>query len=617
MNAGGNEASLADEGDSKVVTLFGVEGSRHAGEAAARRLSAVAFVDIVGYTILMARDEAGTHERWMRLMAEVLRPRAAQQRGRIVKSTGDGVLAEFPSALDAVVWAREVQQASAEAQARDAERNLPPIALRISVHIGDVVETENDIYGDGVNVAARLQEHAEPGGIVLSAAVHDLVRGHLKAPPRDLGMVPLKNFELPVHAYALDTAAPSLQVPMPPRASQMPSIAVLPLHNMSGNSDDNYFAKGLVADIIVSLASLRELVVISHASTLRYSDAEPDLRAIGRALGVRYVVTGNLRRTAQLVRVSLQLWDAESASSIWAHTAEVPPAEVFEAQDQIVVKIVGGVAPHVRGAELQAAMRKRPASFTAYDHTLRALDMMNRLHREAFEEARSHLERAMALDPAFAAAYAWAARWYSIRVGQGWSDAPDSDREKAAELASRAIELDRQNALALAIYGHLKSFLFHDYESALVYFERALSASPSSSLAWMLSSATLSYVGRGEEAVRHAEWGLRLSPFDPGLYAYYFFLGLAHYGNGNYAEAVKWGRMAASENPRYTSTFKLLAASLAALGRIPEAKEAAEQLVKSQPGFHLGDYGRERQPFRDPELSARYLAHLSAAGLPD
>jgi adenylate cyclase len=600
-----------------MVNVLGLNDGERTRERGGRRLSAVAFVDIVGYSILMARDEARTHDRWMRIMAEVLRPKAAEQRGRIVKSTGDGVLAEFPSALDAVLWAREAQQEAAALQERDGDPELPPIVLRISVHIGDVVETENDIYGDGVNVAARLQEHAEPGGIVISGAVHDLVRGHLKAPPRDLGMVQLKNFEFPVHAYALDTGLAALQAPVPTRAAQMPSIAVLPLHNLSGNSDDNYFAQGLVADIIVSLASLRELVVISHASTLRYSDAEPDLRAIGRALGVRYVVAGSLRRSSQLVRVSVQLWDAESGTSIWAHTAEVPPAEVFEAQDQIVVKIVGGVAPHVRGAELQAAMRKRPASFTAYDHTLRALDMMNRLDRESFDAARAHLDRAMALDPAFAAAHAWSARWYSIRVGQGWSDAPGRDREKAAELASRAIELDRQNALALAIYGHLKAFLFHDYESALVYFERALSASPSSSLAWMLSSATLTYVGRGEEAVRHAEWGLRLSPFDPALYAYYFFLGLAHYGNGNYAEAVKWGRMAASENPRYTSTLKLLAASLAALGRSAEAKEAAELLVKSQPDFRLADYARLQQPFHDPALSARYLAHLAEAGLPE
>ena len=222
----------------------------------------------------------------------------------------------------------------------------------------------------------------------------------------------------------------------------------------------------------------------------------------------------------------------------------------------------------------------------------------------------------MSLDPTFAAAFAWTARWYSICVGQGWSSASDQDREKAAALAGQAIELDRQNALALAIYGHLKSFLFHDYDSALLYLERALSASPSSSLAWILSSATLTYGGRGEEAVRHAEWDSGFRPSTRACSAI-IFLGLAHYGNGNYAEAAKWGRMSASENPRYTSTLKLLAAALAALGRTAEAKEAADRLIQLQPDFRLGDYGRTGQPFRDAELRARYLSHLAMAGLQD
>jgi adenylate cyclase len=600
-----------------MVIIRGRSDDGPAGQRTGRRLSAVAFADIVGYSILMAKDEVRTHDRWMKIMAEILRPKAAEFRGRIVKSTGDGVLAEFPSALDAVVWAEQVQRAVSLPQDTDPADDLPPIALRISVHLGDVMETENDIYGDGVNVAARLQEHAEPGGVILSGAVHDLVRGHLNAPSRDLGLLALKNLDWPVQAYALDTGVSGLRVPIQARSGPLPSIAILPLRNMSGNPDDNYFSQGLVADIIVSLASLRELMVIAHASTLRYSPEEPDVRAVGRALGVRYIVTGSVRRSSRLVRVSVQLWDAETATSIWVHATEVPPAEIFEAQDQIVVKIVGGIAPHVRLAELQAALRKRPASFTAYDHTLRALDMISSLRRDTFMQARSHLERAMSLDPTFAAAFAWTARWYSICVGQGWSSASDQDREKAAALAAQAIELDRQNALALAIYGHLKSFLFHDYDSALVYLERALSASPSSSLAWILSSATLTYVGRGEEAVRHAEWGLRLSPFDPGLFSYYFFLGLAHYGNGNYAEAAKWGRMSASENPRYTSTLKLLAAALAALGRSAEAKEAADRLIQLQPDFRLGDYGRTGQPFRDAELRARYLSHLAMAGLQD
>jgi adenylate cyclase len=587
------------------------------GQTEGRRLSAVAFADVVGYSILMAKDETRTHDRWMQVMAQTIRPRASEARGRIVKSTGDGVLAEFPSALDAVVWAQRVQREVASAQSADETGDLPPIALRISVHLGDVIETENDIYGDGVNVAARLQEHAEPGGIVLSAAVHDLVRGHLSTPPRNLGLLTLKNLDWPVHAYALDPEVSGLRTPIQSRSRTLPSIAVLPLRNMSGNPDDNYFAQGLVADITVTLASLRELVVIAHASTLRYSDGQPDVRAIGRALGVRYIVTGSVRRSSQSVRASVQLWDAESATSIWAHTTEVPPQDIFEAQDQIVVKIIGGIAPHIRIAELQAALRKRPANLTAYDHTLRALDMINSLQQETFMQARSHLEQAMLLDPEFAAAFAWAARWYSICVGQGWSGAPDRDREVAAELAARAIELDRQNALALAVYGHLKSFLFHDYDSALVYLERAINASPSSSLAWILSSATLTYVGRTEEAVRHAEWGLRLSPFDPALFNYYFFLGLAHYGNGNYPEAARWGRMSASENPRYLSTLKLLAASFAAIGRSAEAKQAADRLVELQPDFRLSDYGKAGQPFRDAVLRERYLEHLAAAGLPD
>jgi adenylate cyclase len=483
-----------------------------------RRLAAVAFADVVGYSMLMTRDEPGTHNRWMRMLAEIVRPAVARHRGRVVKSTGDGVLTEFQSAADAVLWAQQVQRAVRAQGSRDAEGR--PLALRISVHLGDVIESEDDIYGDGVNVAARLQEYAPAGGVVLSSAVYDLVRAHLDVQTRDLGQLALKNFDRPVSAFALDieTEAPCAPPPAPRRIGPLPSIAVLPLRNVSGNPEDNYFADGIVEDIIVSLANLQELVVIARASTLRYSHQEPDPREIGRALGVRYVLTGTVRRSARLVRVTVQLWDADTGANLWAHATEVPPKEIFEAQDGIVLKIVGGIAPHVRVAELQSALRKRPGSFTAYDHTLRALDMISSLDKPTFMLARTHLERAMAIDPQFAAPFAWTARWHSLLFGQGWSSDPDEDCKTAIRFAARAIELDRQNALALAIYGHLKAFLFHDCETALLYFERALAASPSSSLAWNLSAATLTYVGRCEEAVRHAERGLRLSPFDPTLF---------------------------------------------------------------------------------------------------
>jgi len=492
----------------------------------------------------------------------------------------------------------------------------PQIVFRIVVHLGDVVATDDDIYGDGVNVAARLLEHADPGGIVLSEAVFDLVRGSHGEHARDLGLVQLKNFERPVRAYALppETSQPGGRLRS--QDSTLPSIAVLPLQNLSGDPADYYFAEGIVEDIVVSLAGLRELMVISRTSTVTYARRETDVRDIGRALGVRYVMTGSVRRSPRLVRVAVQLSDAQTGASLWGDSSVVPPGELFEVQDRIVWRIVAGIAPHVRSAELQRAMRKRPESFTAYDYTLRALAVINSLNVETFKKAREFLEQAMAEDANFAMAAAWAARWHSLNVGQGWSANRAQEADRAAALASRAIELDPGNAVALATYGHLRSFLFHDYDSALVYFERALAACPNSSLALILSAGTLSYVGRAEEAVANAEQALRLSPFDASLFYYYTFLGLAHYANRSYEDAAKWLRMSASENPRYTANHRFLIAALAALDRLDEARRAATCLLRCEPDFTLSGYVRTIQPFRHPELKAVYLEHLGRVELP-
>ena len=580
-----------------------------------RRLAAVAFVDIVGYSILMARDETGTHQRWMAILDEVMRPKALVHRGKVVKSTGDGILAEFPSALDAVEWARDVQRLL---HSRSTEGSLsPPIALRIAVHLGDVIATDDDVYGDHVNVAARLQEYAEPGGIILSETVYDLVRGSIGSLARDLGPLELKNFQKPVRAYALPPLGEAIMLPARPKLASLPSIAVLPLQNAGGNPADDYFCDGIVEDITLSLAGLRELMVISRGSTLTYRGLQPDPREVGRALGVLYVMRGTVRRAEQAVRVSVELCDARSGASLWGEKAEVSPGELFEVQDRIVSRIVAGIAPNVRAVELRSAMRKKPENFTAYDHTLRALHIINSLDRNAFLQARDYLDSAMSEDPSFAMPVAWAARWHSLHVGQGWSANPHEDAQKAVELAARAIDLDRQNALALATYGHLISYLFHECESALIYFDRALSASPNHSLAWLLSSATLGYIERGKDAISHAEHGLRLSPFDQSLFYYYEFLNLAHYSNGDYEEAVKWGKMSSRENPRFTANYRYLAAALAALGRIDEAREEAANLIKLEPNFRLSVYERSRQPFRRPEMGARHMEHLRRAGLPE
>jgi adenylate cyclase len=587
---------------------------RHEAARINRRLAAVAFADIVGYTILMANDESRTHRRWMKILSDVIRPRAKEYRGTVVKSTGDGVLVEFPSALDAVEWAQDVQRSVPSAQTDGAS---PSIALRIAVNLGDIITTEFDVFGDGVNVAARLQEHAEPGRVLLSESVYDLVRGTIGAQARELGYLQLKNLEKPVRAYTLDTDAPSIAGPMRPQHETLPSIAVLPLQNLGPDPADDYFADGIVEDIIMSLAGLHELLVISRASTLTYRGRQPDPREVGRALGVRYVVQGSMRRSSRLVRVSTQACDAQTGASLWGDTVEVAPGDLFDLQDLIVQRIVAGIAPNVRMRELRGATRKRPDSFTAYDHTLRALHIINSLDRHNFLLAREYLNKAMAEDRTFAMPVAWAARWHTLYVGQGWSPSPRKDATMAVELATRAIELDGQNALALATYGHLKSYLFHEYDSALVYFERALSACPNHSLAWILSSGTLSYVGRGEQAVRHAEQGLRLSPFDQSLFYYYMFLNLAYYAKGDYEEAVKWGRMSASENPLYTANHRILVAGLAALGRLDEAGEVAASLVGLEPHFRLSIYERTRQPFRDEQISTRYMEHLRKAELPE
>jgi adenylate cyclase len=580
-----------------------------------RRLAAIAFVDIVGYSILMARDETRTHQRWMAILDKIIRPQAVRHRGKVVKSTGDGVLAEFPSAFDAVEWAQEVQRA---VQAQGADDPVPPIALRIAVHVGDIITTEFDVFGDGVNLAARLQEHAPAGGIVLSEAVHDLVRGSLGAGARDLGPLHLKNFENSVRAYALDPEIQPIAVPGLPRAiGKLPSIAVLPLQNVGSDPADDYFCDGCVEDITVSLAGLRELMVISRGSTLAYRGRQPDPREVGRLFGVRYVLSGSLRRSERLVRVSVELCDANTGATLWGIKEEVAPTELFNVQDRIVGKIVAGIAPNVRATELRTAMRKKPENFTAYDCTLRALHIMNSLEKNTFMRARDYLQKAMQEDSDFAMPVAWAARWYSLYVGQGWSADPAADRAKALELAGKAIEQDPQNALALATYGHLQSFLFHDYDSALVYFERALTACPNHSLAWALSSPTLSYIGRGEQAIKHAEQALRLSPLDRNLFSYYTALNLAHYAQGSYEEAVRWGKLSASENPLYTANLRYLIAALGALDRLDEARNAAAILMQREPDFRLGAFEQTLQPFGDPELSARYIQHLRKSGLPD
>ena len=571
---------------------------------ARRTLAAVAFADVVNYSAMMAADEARTHAAWMAAVAGVLTPQAESHGGSIVKSTGDGVLVRFGSALDAVEWAEDVQ------------RGMADIVLRISVHLGDVITTEHDIFGDGVNVAARLLEHAEPGGVVMSEAVHDLVRGSVGTRASDLGWRQLKSYERPVRIYGLAPLTPGAGRRVAAGAA-MPSIAVLPFKNLSDDPGDVYFADGIVEDIVVSLGGLGELLVVSRSSTLAMRSQEVDPREAGRMLGVRYVLMGTLRRSKARIRVGTQLFDTATGAAIWRETAEVPPGDLFEMQDGIVARVVAGIAPNVRTSELRAALRKRPESFTAYDHTLRAMHLIYGFDGEDFGAARTCLDAAIAEDPFFAMPFAWLAWWWVLNVGQGRTTDPDHDIAQAGGLAARAIELDGHNALALCIYGHVKSFLFHQYEIGLTYLERALAASPNSALSHILYAASLAYTGQGERAVQHAQHGLLLSPLDRGIFFTYNILLLAHLTDGEYDEAVRWGRRSLAENPRFTATHRLLIGALVPAGRIEEAQEIAAQMLALEPDFSVGDWERTRQPFQDRERGRTYAEHLRIALLPE
>ncbi|MEO9191007.1 MAG: adenylate/guanylate cyclase domain-containing protein [Acetobacteraceae bacterium] len=603
------------------ASVKAARGRRANTDQFSRRLAAIVFIDIVGYSILMAQHETATYARWMTLLHEIIHPELARHRGSFIKSTGDGLLAEFPSALDALNWARQTQRAVTQAPGTTAAQGNddppPPISLRIAVHLGDVfTDASNDIYGDGVNVAARLQEFAAPGGIVLSEAVHDLVRGHLAFPAHDLGLLHLKNFEHPVRAFMVNPLATTQTAPTLQGQHAIPSIAVLPLQNLSGDPSEGYFCEGIVEDIVSSLAGLRDILVISRGSTLGLARQNADLREIGRALGVRYVLTGSVRRSPTRVRVSVQLADAVTGSGIWAHTADALLHDLFDQQDHVVEAIVAGIAPHIRRYELRRALRKHPESFTAYDLTLQAIELINLLDRATFERARDLLKRAIDEDPLFALPRAWAAHWHGINIGQGWSTDRAADIASAVEMSQRAIGLDRDNAFALAVHAHLRAYLFHDYATALAGFERALASCPNSAFAWCLSAATLSYVGRAEDAVRNLERGLRLSPFDPELYYYYNIGAWARYALGAYEDALKWARMSATENPRFTANFRVMAAIQHALGQTEAARNTTAEMLRLEPDFSLARYLATRQPFRDPAVSDRFIAVLRDLDLP-
>lgn len=395
-----------------------------------------------------------------------------------------------------------------------------------------------------------------------------------------------------------------------------PWLAVLPFRTLTPATMPAFFAEGMTEDIIVSIAALREPVVVAYGSTLAWCGKPADPREVGAMLGVRYVVSGTLRRAAGRVRVSVELAECDGGTILWAGYRDVAGGgDIFEAQDELTCQVVNAIVPALHAAELRRLSVKPPRNMTAYELVLQARELVYRLQRIDFERAGSLLRQAVAHDPGYANAWAMLAEWHSLRVGQGWSDAPAADTEAVDRCARNAVANDATNGRALAFHGHNHAFLRRDYDAALSLFDRALEASPNDAAAWTWSSPTLAYTGDGQAAVRHAERGMRLSPRDPFVFQSYAALCMAHYTDGNYEAAAHWGRLSIQEKPCYTSNLRFTAAALAASGRMIDARQLARRIIELQPGFRVRTL-IDRHPYRDPERRRLLGQQLIAAGLP-
>ena len=579
-----------------------------------RRLAAVLAADVVGYTRLMEGDEEATHARLMRLRDVVLEPTLKRHGGRVVKNTGDGFLAMFDSAMAALDGAKEMQRAvmASERAASDDQR----IAFRMGLNVADVIVEAHDIFGDGVNVAARLQSLAEPNGIVISGAVAEDLGGTFGMDAVDLGPMHVRNRAHQVRVVSLRFAdAPFSAVgEVEPGYTSGPSIAVLPFRKLA-TADDDYFADGIVDNIIHALAGLKELLVIARSSTLGFGAGVIDVQAIGSALGVHYVLYGSAQRSGNNLRIRTELIDTSSAEIIRSDQHDGGLSDLFNLQDRITEDIVKTIAPKVREQELRRALRKHPQNMTAYDLVLQALDLLNSLDYPRFALARGLLQRAMTMDPGYAPSFSHAAWWHSYRIGQEWSRDFSMDATEAVRLAETALKLDPSDALALAVNGHEQSYLRKNYVAALECFDQALKACPNLAIAWTLKAVTLCFMGDGPGALHAANRGLRLSPVDQQVYFAEHILAQAHYINGDFDEAVAWSERAERHNARLTSNLRTLIASLVASNRLDEARDVARRHGVLSPHFSLAAWA-SRTPMVARVLQPR-LEMLRKAGLPE
>jgi TolB-like protein/class 3 adenylate cyclase len=559
-----------------------------------RRLAAILAADVAGYSRLMGADEEGTHERLKALRRELLDPKIAEHHGRIVKTTGDGLLVEFPSVVDAVRCAVEVQQAMAERNTGIEADNR--IELRIGINLGDVIVEPDDIYGDGVNIAARIEALADPGGVFVSNTVHDHVRDRLPFVFEDLGEQQVKNIARPVRVYRVcavggvkSPSAPALPLP------DKPSIAVLPFANMSGDPEQEYFADGMVEEIITALSRIRWLFVIARNSSFTYKGQALDVKQVGRELGVQYVLEGSVRKAGGRVRITGQLIDALGGTHLWADRFDGSLEDVFELQDRVALSVAGVIEPTLQAAEMRRSIARPTTDLSAYDLYLRALAAFFQRTKERVLEALGLLERAIAIDPHYAPALSWAALCHRRIVLDGGAEEPETNRRKAIDLARQALQAGENDPRILAEAAHVLAQFGEDIGAMLGLVDRALAFNPSYARGWNLSGLLRVYAGQHDLAIEHIETSLRLSPREH-IGTPLLTMGMAYFFKRRFDEAASKLLLAIQDDPGFPASYRALAACYAHMGQLDEARAIVAKLRAITPRVVPSEL-----PFRNPE----------------
>ena len=581
-------------------------------------MAAILAADVVGSCRLIGIDEEGTLAQLKALRKTLFDPKIAQHHGRIVKNTGDGALVEFASVVDAVRCADDVQRGVAE-QNTDVPQDRR-IEFRIGIHLGDIIIADDDIFGDGVNIAVRLEGIAEPGGICISDDAHRQVRGKVESTLEDMGAQSLKNIAEPMRVWRIRKNSVSpLVTPAYPSSGHPalplpdgPSIAILPFQNMSGDPDQDYFADGMVDEITTALSRFKSLFVISRHSSFTYKDKAVDIKQVGRELGVRYVLEGSVRKAAGKVRIIGQLIDAATGMHLWADRFEGDLSDIFALQDRMTESVVSAIAPKMFQIEIDLAAR-RPNNLSAYDLCLRALSHLYSWTRSGSAEALRLASRALEIDPRYGVAATIAGGLHLVNALQGWAADPKSEITEGLRLLRLALSIDGNDPWALSLLGRATAFMSGDFDTAREMVDHAVAFNPNSCFAWEQRGWTYQIAGQPEEAIRSFERAIRLNPFDPWRFSTFAGMGIAFIGLGRFDEAVAAAKKALRENQTNATAYRCLAAALAHLGRDAEARKTVAQLLEIEPHFRISEWVARGGQWQ----AQMYIDGLRKAGLPE